>query len=70
MFIIEIIIEIILNVIGEIVIAYVLASPSAFIRWIFSNKKRSFSEILKQDVILNVVLTCFFIALLYFITTY
>jgi hypothetical protein len=45
--------EFVLKALFDIVVGYLLAYPGALIIWLFSNKKRSFKEIYKEDVFWN-----------------
>lgn len=59
--------QIILEIIAEIVLSYVLNIPGAFIRWLFTGRKRPFPEVLDDDgyknkliglIILIILLLC------------
>lgn len=41
--------QIILEIIAEIILSYVLNIPGAFIRWLFTGRKRSFPEVLDDE---------------------
>ncbi len=45
--------EILINILVDVIVYYLFSYPGAAVRWIFIRKRKSFKEIVSEDIFMN-----------------